>query len=243
MNPPQHERDINSILSIIDIVKHGMDKKGAFLSKDKMKVLFHPQPKTADLAELADNLTVNLEPLEPKEKKEVYDTIEETYKVNLEELYKSAMNKESFEGADIWHFMKDDVKNKCIVDSPAYKNVLIIFTDGYLYWPYDKINEGHRYNYITGAYKHFSRFRNAHELSTTFDKEDYGLIPVQKDLSNLDIMVIGINPPKKYPQDFDIVKKYWSKWFEEMNVHNYKILKTDLPSYTSKEISRFISLQ
>ena len=241
LNPSQAERDIQAILSVVEIFKNNMAEKGVFNSKDKINVLFHPQPNTEDLATLVENLTVKLNGLESQEKKKIYDEIENNFRNNLKSLYSKATQKKEFEGADIWHFMKNDISDKCLEESPIYRNILLILTDGYMYWPYNKIKDENRYNYITGAVNHFKQFRDNKLLKTKFEENDYGFIPVKNDLGNLEIMVIGINPPKVYPQDYDIIRKYWSKWFKEMNVANFKILKTDLPTYTTDEIESFFN--
>jgi hypothetical protein len=40
--------------------------------------------------------------------------------------------------------------------------------------------------------------------------------------------------------DDEIIKKFWSKWFEEMGVKKYKVVTTDLPSNTKELIRIFL---
>ncbi len=64
---------------------------------------------------------------------------------------------------------------------------------------------------------------------------------MDNDLSKLNILVAEINPPQNHPEDFDILKKYWSKWLIEQKVKkgNFKILKTDLNYLNSNIIQKF----
>jgi hypothetical protein len=246
INPNQAKRDQEAILSVVEYFKNHVKNKSALTLKDKMRVIFHPPPESDNIPELVESLSVNFEEKDINKEK-IFNELTPTYKNNIPDIFEVATSREKYEGSDIWHFMKDDVRRRCIISDPnhniKYRNILVILTDGYMYWPYDKRNEGNRYNHITGGYEHFNQFRNPNTnlLNTKFEEEDYGFISVQDSLQNLEILVLGISTSKDHQEDLDIIKKYWSKWFDEMNVKKYEILKTGFPSTTEDAINNFLN--
>ena len=76
-----------------------------------------------------------------------------------------------------------------------------------------------------------------------YDEKEYGMINIGKQIKDLNVLVLEVNPIEKYPQDFDIIKKYLSKWFNEMGIkeQKYKILKTAYPVSTKPIINAFLS--
>lgn len=241
--PFQIERDKELIKSILGVVKERIKKKGTFASNDKINFMFYPQPNSSNISSLASTLNFDLSRLEPQERKTLYQRMDSLYSVNLDKLYNLALASKSFDGADIWRFFKDEVKEKCIFDKADYSNVLIIFTDGYIYWKNTMFNQGNRFTYLLPTADHLVRFRSRTYWEEEFDKLDFGLIPAQRNLSNLKVLVLEVNPHNSHPEDYDIIKKYLSKWFSEMGIteSNFKILKTDLPIYTKPIVESFIT--
>lgn len=241
--PFQIERDKELIKSILGVVKERIKKKGTFTSNDKINFMFYPQPNSTNISSLASTLNFDLSKIEPQERKKLYQRIDSLYSVNLDKLYNMALDSKKFDGADIWRFFKDEVKEKCIIDKANYSNILIIFTDGYIYWKNTMFNQGNRFSYLLPKADHLVRFRSKSNWEEEFDKLDFGLIPVQKNLSDLKILVLEVNPHNYHPEDYDIIKKYLSKWFSEMGINesNFKILKTDLPVYTKPIVESFIT--
>jgi hypothetical protein len=62
-------------------------------------------------------------------------------------------------------------------------------------------------------------------------------------LSNLEVLVLECRPEDAYPQDFDIMQKYWCKWFGEMGVKHAEIFKSQQPAYHEKMIAGFLRKQ
>lgn len=241
--PYQIERDKELIISILSVVKEKIRKKGTFASEDKINFMFYPQPDDSNIGLMASVLNFDLGKLQPLERKLLYKQIDSIYNDNLDKLYNMALKSKSFDGSDIWRFFKDEVNEKCIIDKPNYKNILVILTDGYIYWKNTKFNQGNRFSYILPTADHLLRFRSKNNWEEEFDKMDFGLIPANRNLSNLKVLVLEVHPPTAHPEDYDIIKKYLSKWFKEMGVRegNYKILKTDLPVYSKPIVKSFIS--
>ena len=240
--PQFYQKDIQDISSIARIFKSKIEPKKIFDLKDKLNVYFHPLPKDTAILNVASKLKVDLAGKGKEEISKIYENVENIFSENSNKLYqlviKTSGEFDKFPGSNIWRFMKDEVLSKCIDGDSTFRNVLVIITDGYMFWSNDQRNEGNRYNYIEREYQHLKKFRNSKAL-LNFEKDGYGFIPVQNNLSNLEILVLEIAPPDSHPEDYDILKKYWDNWFKEMRVKRYQIVKTDLPVNTEKSIKNF----
>lgn len=239
LTPSQTERDLEIVSSILNIFKSDMERKGAFASKGKVKIFFHPSPDDTEINNIAENLSVDLTLLDNKQKKIVHDNIEEEFKTNLKKIYELTLKKNQWIGSDIWRFFKNDVKDYCVEDDIRYRNILIIFTDGYIYHTQSRDRVKNRTAYITSEFFNQEGFRHNPKWMEKFNNGDYGLIPNGEDLSRLEILVLEINPFSAHVNDEDIIKTYLKKWFKEMNVQRYSIYNTDLPSNTKKRLVDF----
>lgn len=241
--PNQVERDKEIITTVLKVIKNKIRLRGTFTSEDRMNFIFYPQPNSSNIEEMASVLNFDLAKISPPDRKMLYKNIDSIYKLNIDNLYKIALNSKSFDGCDIWRFFKDEVNEKCIINKPNYKNFLILLTDGYIYWKNSMMNKDNRFSYLLPTSSQITKFRNNNNWEEEFEKGDYGLIDVNKNLSNLNVLVLELNPPTEHPEDFDILKKYIGKWFIEMGIgkDNFKILKSDLPVYTKPIIESFIS--
>lgn len=240
--PQYYQRDIEDIKTVARVFKSKIETKKIFDLKDKLNIFFHPLPKDADIINVAARLKIDLAEMEKAGISKIYENIESIFSENSDKLYqlvvKNSGSPDKFPGSNIWRFMKDEVTTKCIDKDSTFRNILVIVTDGYMYWSTDQRKEKNRFNYIEREYDHLKKFRQQNAFSN-FDKDDFGFIPVQNNLSNLEVLVLEIAPPDKHPEDFDILKKYWEKWLEEMKVKKYQVVKTDLPANTEKIIKNF----
>jgi hypothetical protein len=116
----------------------------------------------------------------------------------------------------------------------------VILTDGYIYFKNSKIKEENLSTYLTPEMIRASNL-NKQNWSEIMTNQKFGFIPANKDLSEIEILVLGINPDKKNPYEEDVIKAYWSKWFDEMKVKRYDIRNTDLPSNMDKIIKDFLN--
>jgi len=242
LQPPQAERDLAAVARLLKLFKTHIQSpgKGTFNSKDKFRILFHPLPDMENIENMVRYLSVDLETMEPKEKKRTFREMDDRILSTLRRIYERAQLQGHFEGSDIWGFMKEDVAIKCIESDSAYRNVLVILTDGYLYWKHDTRRQGNRFNYIERGEPHLTRFRATGRLEKEFDSGDYGFIVHPRDLSRLEVLVLELDHPKKTPQDFDTLKRYWGKWLAEMKAAKIAMAKTDLPVHTERVIEEFM---
>lgn len=240
--PQYYQRDIADINAIARTFKSKIETKKIFDLKDKLKVYFHPMPTDAAIVNVASKLNIDLAGKEKGEIAKIYDNVENTFAENSNKLYqlviKNSGSPGKFPGSNIWRFMKDEVPTKCIDKDSTFRNILVIITDGYMYYSSDQKREKNRYNYIERDYEHLKKFRQSNALSN-FDNDDYGFIPAQNNLSNLEVLILEIAPPDRHPEDYDILKKYWEKWLTEMKVKKFQIIKTDLPINTESTIKNF----
>ena len=240
-NPSQIVKDISSIMQILDSFKEKIAEKGTFNSDDKIKVIFYPPLDDSRIAEISQNLNVNFENLHPIEKKKLFRNIDSIYLANISSLYKIASNQKIFTGADLFNYFKDRIEDDCINTEKNYQNILCIFTDGYLYSANEKMNSGNRFSFIGPNSEHIKIFRGNPDWYNQFSKLNYGFIKLNKNLSKLNILVAEIAPINSYPRDFEILKKYWEKWLNEMNAKSLKFIKSDLPSINKQIIKNHLA--
>ena len=68
-----------------------------------------------------------------------------------------------------------------------------------------------------------------------------GFVKANENLSNLEVIVLGINPEKGNPFEEGVIKEYWENWFKEMKSKNYQLKSADLPSNLEPIILKAIS--
>lgn len=241
--PSNADRDIAIIKYFADYFKMDMDKKGAYLSKGRLKVFFSPNPSDININSLASKLDVDLSNKEVKEKKVVYDTISSVFEQTARKITESTIKTSKWEGSDIYRFFKNDVSDFCISKDSMYRNILVLITDGYIYAPQSKERIGNKSEYILPELLASLHLRNNVDFKTIFEKNKCGLIPTRSDLNNLEILVLEVNSDSNHKDDEDIIKLYLQNWFTEMKVKRFKIYNTDLPDNTKKRISDFLSYE
>jgi hypothetical protein len=243
--PNQAERDISIINVLTSAIKKNIVAHGTFRANAKINVYFHPEPNDQRIRDIADKLSVswtsgnNMD--QARLNKINYLKLDSNFSSGLKQIYSIASATSYYPGSDTWRFMKDEVKMKCIEEDSSYRNILVILTDGYLYYKDGREQDGpNRYNYIERTMPHFNRFRNTASLNE-FESKNYGLIPANKSLGKLEVLVMEVSPEEGFPQDFDIIKKYWCKWLGEMGVKHAEIYKTQQPAYHEKIIAGFLN--
>ena len=208
--------------------------------EDRIQLFFNPEPSDERINSIAAKLKVNFT------KETSKSQLEETLKLYSEypsQLYNLAQEDakiaEGYPGSDIWRFFKDNVNDYCIDE--CHRNIIVILTDGYMYYDKTVMKEDNKTSYLT------PRSLNALKLNTSNWENDFktrqlGFIPANKNLNDLEVLVIGITSQNdNNPYTKDIIELYWSDWLKSMNVKNFKIKNADLPSSIEKVISDFIN--
>jgi hypothetical protein len=243
LNPavPEHlDRDSILISYLSKYFLDQMDEKGGFMAKGKMRIIFHPNPPDAGINQAVKNLNIDLSTMDTKAKKLVYDNLRHTVTENISSIYRTAVRQANWPGSDIWRFFKNDVKEIAVEDDPAYRNVLIIFTDGYIYHQDSKDVENNRYAYLLPDLFDKYKFRKSQNWAAEMDKLDFGLISKRSDLQQLEVLVLEVTPSAKNKNDEDMIRKVMEKWFGEMNVAKFKVLNSDIPEMTKQKVERFL---
>ena len=244
-SPEHFERDIEVVNYFTELFKKDMEKKGAFMARGKMKVIFSPRPYDSEINNIAEKLSIDLSKTKnTKEKKAIFDNVSLNYKENLSKIYTKTIETKQYLGSDTWRFFKNDVTDYCIEKDDNYRNILVLVTDGYIYHVDSKDQNDKRTQFLTPNYIQQERVNLIGEsniVKQRIKKYDYGYSVSRSDLANLEIIALEISPSPKRKNDEDVIKEYLSKWFTEMNVKNYAIYNSDLPQYTKSKIDNFIN--
>lgn len=237
------ENDQELINCLTEYFKAHIQGKNLFFIHDRMQVLFYPAPQNENINAIGETLKVRLDPRDKEGIKSIWENISATYTDQIAMLYDLALHEgesSNYPGSDIYRFFSDRVVDYCIEPDSQYRNVLIIFTDGYLYHKDSKSRIQNRTTYLTGPFLDKEGFRNNPEWEETFQEGDYGFISAREDLRNLEILVLEVNPSQNHLDDDEIIRRFWVKWFEEMGVKKYKICTSDLPGNTKELMEAFM---
>ncbi len=216
--------------------KQHINTKKKFALKDNLRVFFEPNFNDGDINNIASKLKINANKNLSLEK---YNSIESIYDKQVKSLYDKAKSDVSTtDGADLFNFFQNKIKGRCI--KSCHRNILIILTDGYLYHKDDLIQNGGRTSYLGSKILNTSALKSAN-WKEYIKKQNKGFIKAQEDLSDLEILVLGINKRNhKNPNAQNIIQFYWNQWFKEMKVKKYKVEDSALPTDVEDIITDFI---
>ncbi len=258
--PVSDEDIIKSLFSNVDnILKFGNRSSE---QKDKFSFVFTSNRLVSSLGINRDLLSLDFSSFENQKGRIDYINSREEFAKNglsenieylineCNDIYNNARAKQG--GADMWSFLNSsidatvsetEIKKLDFVDykvNSRHKNILIIFTDGY-------IENGLVLKYGSGYSNNMTydlpqstinKFRqdylrsNTSDMKKFFDENQYGIIPVKNEyLKNFDILVMELydrsldkhGAAKVHPTDADIIKLFWSDWFEKSGVKSYEL--------------------
>lgn len=196
----QVDRDTAIINHLVNIIYANVEKNQIVNSKDNIQIFFYPTPDNSAIATIAKNLHYDFGKYDIKEKRVKLKEMKTEIGKGLKILYDEALQAGNWDGSDIWGFFSNKkVDEYCI--RKGYRNVIVILTDGYLYHKDNKQNNGTEYSYI---------------LSQTLAVENSSLIVKRDGLTNLEVMVLEVNPYD--PKQFDLIKDKIKSWFLAMGV-------------------------
>lgn len=223
MMPSQTSRDSMIINELIDIfIKDCVDNGKIIRSKNHFQVFFHPTPNDTQIATLSSGLNVDMASIDINQKKAVLKGMKEIFAQNISQIYNSTLNDKQWLGSDIWAFFSDKkVDNLCM--RAGYRNILVILTDGYLFYSPNKRQEGDAYSYI---------------LPQTLKNANSSLIVKRDGLEDLEVLLLEVNPYT--PIERDRLIKVLEKWFRDMGVSEFVVADTDMPVNTANIIRNFI---
>ena len=237
--PNQQANDSAYISSLANVFNTHVKNKKLGLLYDKMQVFFDPIPLDQRINKSAESLKifyvkgVSKSVWMPRTTS-LYDSVPS----QMYDLVREGAKKNKYPGSDIWRFFKDHVQDYAIED--CRRNVLVILTDGYMYYDKTVMKDKNRTSYLTPKSLRGLQL-NTSSWKEDIEKRNLGFISATEGLDDLEVLVIGITAQNdENPYTPDIIKAYWSRWFEEMGVKNYKIKNADIPTNMEKVISDFI---
>lgn len=223
LNPSQMERDTAIINHLVDVFISDCITHGKILnSNNHFQIFFYPAPNSSEIAQLARGLNVDLSKTELKNKKVELTEMKTRIQTNLTQIYADAISEGKWVGSDIWGFFSNrEVDKLCIRE--GYRNILVILTDGYLFHANNKVKEGTAYSYI---------------LPQTLEIPDASLIVKRNGLSNLEVLMLEVNPYN--PKQRDALISTLENWFKGMEVDKFVVSETALPVNTEIYIDSFM---
>lgn len=222
------QRDAEYIKAIEKGFLNHIKTKKIITYDDQMQVFFNPEPSDPKINDFTKALKVSFIKDTPKK---YFDAVDKNYSELPLNIYQSAIKDGKYVGSDIWEFFKNKVNDYCIKKDK--RNILFILTDGYMYHENTKFEEKEKNSYKTSYLT--TKLIKANGLTTSdfksiIEKNGYGFVKANENLSNLEVIVLGINPEKGNPFEEAVIKEYWENWFKEMKIKRYQIKSTDLPS-------------
>jgi hypothetical protein len=151
-------------------------------------------------------------------------------------------------GADVWSYFKTHIgriqvkendlpkKYDKIMVQDVYRNILVLFTDGYI--------ESGIYENATGnlsydlSQSRINRFRKAFKKSGMTDMHEffmehsYGIVPIKNlYLKNIEVLVLELDDRSLtptgnatvHPTDAEIIELFWSDWLTKSDVKRFEL--------------------
>ncbi|EJF99692.1 hypothetical protein [Flavobacterium sp. F52] len=231
-----YQRDLGYIKSVSEAFTDHLKSKRMRQIDDKMQLFFNPEPENPEINSISKELRITVN--KDNASKKFLNSINDTYSSKTSKIYESAIKDDKYIGSDIWNFFDSKVQDQCI--DKDFRNILIILTDGYMFYEGTQIKDGNLSSYLTPQLIKQNGL-NTNNWQKRFNDENFGFIKVDTDLSNLEVLVLGINPSKNNPFEEKVIKAYWTKWLSEMKIKHFEIKNADLPSNMDKIIKDFIS--
>lgn len=230
-----YQRDLGYIKSVSEAFTTHLKSKRMRQIDDKMQLFFNPEPENPEINSISKDLRITIN--KNNASKKSLNSINDTYSSKTAAIYESAIKDDKYIGSDIWNFFDSKVQDQCI--DKDFRNILIILTDGYMFYEGTTIKDGNLSSYLTPQLIKQNGL-NTNNWHKKFDAENFGFTKIDTDLSNLEVLVLGINPSKNNPFEEKVIKAYWTKWLSEMNIKHFEIKNADLPSNMDKIIKDFI---
>ena len=218
---------------------------GKLWSSDAISINFKPPMRDT---ELASNLTIDFETINDKDKVDAYKIFfpqeeDPTIFKYIDKVYELAYAQHpKYPGSDFYEFLREDlpylVKDKD-PDGYDYENILIVITDGYVYMSkQNPKRENNKLGHLEGP--RLDALRNNSKWEELYETNNWGMISTGKKFNNLKVLGLqfypdcivnsiqprtNLRPLKPCINEFDVLKKFWTDWFEEMGVQDIRFLK------------------
>lgn len=229
------QRDTEYIKAIEKGFLNHIKSKKIITYDDQMQVFFNPEPLDPKMNQFTKDLKVSFD---KNTSKDYFASVDKKYSKLPSNIYQSAIHDGNYIGSDIWEFFKNKVNDYCIKNDR--RNILFILTDGYMYHENTKFKEENKTSYLTNKSIKSNNLTTS-DFKNIIKKNKIGFVKANDNLSNLEVIVLGINPEKGNPFEEAVIKEYWENWFKEMKIKKYQIKSADLPSNLEPIILKTIS--
>ncbi len=221
-NEAQVPKDIELVKSIYGIFTARLTAKDTsqhyYSLRDKLKLLSAPNWVYANIDLAAE---------QPAKKALAAGKMEETLNFILPDIYKgviSGTTGTTYTGAAIWNYFDEHLTGD--LDKNG-KNTLFILTDGYM-GLHNTAERPAQKNRFASCTQIINALKDTPDWEDQFAKGDYGLLPVSKKMpANLQVVVLQVAPKQGWAAEDSLLTKIWDKWFTEMGVSNYQLIKDD----------------
>lgn len=221
----QKDKDMAIVGFLTNYIKDKAVKEKILPCKDRIKVFFYPAPSDSKIAMLSEKLELDLGTTQMAAKKKTLVEFGDDFQSSMEQIYTSTINTSNWQGSDIWGFFNKPIDNYCIKE--GYRNILVVLTDGYIFYAPDKRQVGDASNFILNQ-----------TLSNPNSKLIMGRDGMTK-LDNLEVLMLELNPdPLSYQPKMEQVI---TAWLNEMGVEKCYVGETDVPSNTKMIIENFLN--
>lgn len=224
-NCPQMEKD-TAIIGYVQRWFIQRQYKNRLQTGDRIQVLLYPNPDVANIANLQKKMMADFKlgsnkAESIKNNKKTMKDMPQVWANALSNIYGTTISTRHWVGSDVWGFFDVSAKRQCI--KKGYRNILIILTDGYLYYrdTWQMTSQG-TYTGITPR---------------TADNQ-VAITPIDDDLSGLEVLFMEINPKK--PAHFGKIRHLLTEWCKGMGIEHVDVVRTDLPALTQSSIDNFL---
>ncbi len=235
--PSQQENDLHLLKDIAQLFSNHVQQKRILQLEDRISLFFEPDPSVTQTQEVIDKLKFTITRQATSTN---IQAITKQYAHYPPKLYALAQqNPDTKKGAALWRFLKNKAQNHCV--KKCHRNILIIFTDGYLYHKGDFLKVKNRTTYINRQLLNTPALFS-YDWKKYVQEKNMGILwDRTQQLQDLEIIVIGIDQNEhKNPNAQEIITYYWEQWFAEMGITHYVIRPADAPAYLSEVITDFI---
>lgn len=230
-----YERDLGYIDAVANAFEVHLRNKKIRKINDRIQLYIDPEPADKKLNKKLEDLKLSFD--KDNATKDKILTVSNRYDSIPRLIYEASILDDAYIGSDVWRFFKNRVNDFCIEE--GHRNVLVILTDGYIYHKNTVIKEEYLTSYLTPqTIRGFNL--NTSNWKEYIEEKNYGFIPANSNLKDLEVLVLGINPDPKNPYEEDVILKYWQDWFAKMGIETYEIKQALLPSDMEPIIQEFI---
>jgi hypothetical protein len=243
LEPEQVENDKKIVLDILStlidrakkiVVDHDKDFSSL---KDKITVIVTPKHAFGTyLNDFESKLSLDFEKIDKRAVNYYFSqSYEDFYLETLNELYGLSEKTDAIaSGSEIWDFFSNKLEDKMLTGADV-QNYLFILSDGYVYSHEGAQGIGNRFASVD-----FMKQLTGKDWEAKFVKDDYGLIPTNKDFPMLSVMLLEFKPQDYATNEAAILEKVWLKWMDEMSIENIRISRSSNAARVRQDLVEFL---